>query len=317
MKKQTLYNFYAILVVAIWGVTFISTKVLLQDMTPAGIMLCRFIIAYFGLLIMHPKFYPIKSIKEELAFMLGGLCGGSFYFFTENTAVKLTLTSNVSLILATVPILTALLLRVADPSRRLSRNVFYGFGVAILGVALVIFNGNFVLKLSPLGDLLALTAAASWAAYTLVLGKLRGRYHTLYTTRKIFLYALLTMLPIVAARGLGFQPAVLMQGRVLFNLLFLGLVASSFCYALWNLVVDNLGAVKANNYIYLIPLVTMAASALMLKEPVTALSLLGGALTILGVYLAENGPEKLWKLLGQAASRSQRGQDQVEAGSGQ
>ncbi len=303
MNKQIVYNLGAIFVVSIWGITFISTKVLLQHMNPAGIMLCRFVIAYICLLLMHPKFYPIKSLKEELTFALGGVCGGSLYFLAENTAVKLTLTSNVSLILATVPILTALVLRLADKGHRLSRNTFYGFAFAISGVALVIFNGKFVLKISPAGDLLALAAAASWAVYTLVLGKLRGRYHRVYTTRKIFLYALITMLPVVWSEGTGFVPQTLLRGEIILHLLFLGVVASSVCYALWNAVVEKLGAVRANNYIYLVPLVTMVASALVLKEPVTVFSLLGAALIILGVYLAENGPQKLLGLPGILAGK--------------
>ena len=302
MKNKMWYNLCAVLVVGIWGVTFISTKVLLRDMTPAGIMLCRFVIAYIVLLVMHPKLYPIKSLKEELTFLLGGLCGGSLYFITENTAVNLTLTTNVSLILATVPILTAVVLRLTDKSHRLSRNLLYGFGVAIVGVALVIFNGNFVLKISPLGDLLALAAALCWSVYTILLGQLRGRYHYLYTTRKIFLYALISMLPFVMTQGLGFDPQVLLKTDVLFNLLFLGVVASSLCYAFWNVVVDNLGAVQANNYIYLVPIVTMVASSIVLSEPVTVFTLSGALLTILGVYLAENGVEKLKGLFGLAAA---------------
>lgn len=73
------------------------------------------------------------------------------------------------------------------------------------------------------------------------------------------------------------------------NLLFLGLVASLFCFVIWNMAVKRLGTVRTNNYIYFVPLVALASSALVLHETVTVVALAGAVLILGGVYAAEKG----------------------------
>ena len=163
--KKILLNLLALIKVVIWSTTFISSKILLNTFTPLEVMFYRFIIAYFLLLIIHPKFHKIDSLKEEFMFLLSGITGGSLYFLTENSAVKISQVSNVGLIVATAPIITALLAHFFTKGEKLNRNLFIGFLIAISGVFLVMFNGNFMLKLNPAGDILALCAALSWSVY--------------------------------------------------------------------------------------------------------------------------------------------------------
>ena len=144
-----------------------------------------------------------------------------------------------------------------------------------------------VLKLSPAGDLLALAAALSWAFYTVILRKIDSRYQPVYITRRIFFYSIVTMLPCLLFDSTPFDPAVLRLPEVWGNLLFLGVVASSLCYVLWYHVVGRLGAVRANNFVYLNPLVTMLASIVVLHERITLLMLAGAVLILMGVMIAE------------------------------
>ena len=67
--------------------------------------------------------------------------------------------------------------------------------LALVGVALVVYNGSFVLKISPLGDFLTLLAAFSWAFYSLIMRKMSNCYSIIFITRKIFFYGVLTILP--------------------------------------------------------------------------------------------------------------------------
>ena len=159
--------------------------------------------------------------------------------------------------------------------------------LALIGVGLVVFNGSVVLKLSPVGDLLTLLAALSWAFYSLVIKRMTGRYPTVFITRKIFFYGVLTILPAFLLHPLQPDFDVLLQPLVLSNLLFLAVLASLICYILWNVVLKQLGTMRASNYIYLNPLVTMVASVLILHEQITWITLMGAACIILGVYLAE------------------------------
>lgn len=293
VRGEGWYHLLAMFVVSVWGVTYISTKVLLNNgMTPAEIMFCRFLIAYFLIWFISPKKLWADSCKDECFFLLAGLFGGSLYFQTENIALQYTLASNVALILCTAPVLTAVLSHFFVKGERLRKNLITGSLIALSGVALVIFNGHFVLKLNPLGDLLCLVAALSWACYTIILRKVNGRYSTLFITRKVFFYGLLTLLPVFFFTPPSLNVTILMRPVVLSNLLFLGVIASLLCYIIWNSVVKQLGGVRANNYIYASPLVTLLASSLILDERITGVAIAGAALIIGGVYIA--GRKKLF-----------------------
>lgn len=290
MKGETekiLFHSLAILTVVIWGVTFISTKVLiLSGLRPEEIFVVRFIIAYLGLLaVSHRKLWS-DSLRDELLMMLLGVTGGSVYFWTENTALEYGLANNVAFIVCCAPLLTTLLLVMVDKHVRPSRRFYLGTLLALMGMGMVIFNGRFILKLNPLGDMLALAAALCWAFYTLIIRKVEGRYDTLFVTRKVFFWGLMTILPLFLYKPWSFPLAGFLQARVLLNILFLGIVASLICFAVWNLVIKKIGALSASNYIYLNPASTLVASYLILSEPLTVLSIAGFAIILLGLYIA-------------------------------
>ena len=146
-----------------------------------------------------------------------------------------------------------------------------------------------MLKLNPLGDILALGAAISWSIYSITTKKFGSKYNHLYLTRKIFFYALLTMIPFLFTSEFNFDVNKILTFKSLSNLLFLGIVASSLCYVVWNFTVDKLGVIKTNNYIYLIPAITLIFSVLILNEKITLYSSLGAILIFLGVYISEHG----------------------------
>ena len=205
-------------------------------------------------------------------------------------ALQITLASNVALLLATAPILTVLLSRLwLGRSERIGRPLAAGSVLALAGVALVVFNGSFILKIQPAGDLLTLAAALTWALYNICLKKLDGRHSTLEITRKVFFYGVVTLLPVFAFTPLRVDTALFRNPVVAGNLLFLGLVASLFCFAVWNTAVKHLGTVKTSNYIYLVPLVALISSAIVLNERITPVALGGAALILSGVYISENG----------------------------
>ncbi|MBQ8673528.1 MAG: DMT family transporter [Bacteroides sp.] len=284
------FHAIAILIVAIWGTTFIATKLLIaHGLSPQEIFVLRFIIAYAGIWLLPSRRLWADSLKDEGWLALAGITGGSFYFLTENTALELTLASNVSFIVCTAPLLTALLVLAADKRERATRGLIGGSLLALAGVALVVYNGSFVLKISPIGDLLSLLAALSWAFYSLIIKKVAGHYSSAFITRKVFFYGLLTILPAFVMRPWHFPLEQLARPVVLGNLLFLGVVASLGCYVVWNVVLKRLGTVRTSNYIYLNPLFTLICSSLMLHERLTPIALVGTFLILGGVYLAGKG----------------------------
>ena len=286
--KHGYYHLIAILTVSIWGLTFIATKVLIgYGLTPQEIFFYRFLIAYAGIWIISPKRLFANRWKDEFWLMAGGIFGGSLYFFTENTALGITQASNVSFLICTAPLLTTILSLLFYKSEKATKGLIGGSLLALAGVGLVVFNGSVILKISPVGDLLTLLAAFSWAFYSLIIRKMTGRYPTVFITRKIFFYGVLTILPAFLLHPLQPDLDILLQPIVLSNLLFLAVLASLICYVLWNVVLKQLGTVRASSYIYLNPLVTMVASVIILHEQITWITLLGAGCIIFGVYQAE------------------------------
>ena len=210
-KKNYIYHIIAILVVGIWGLTFISTKVLIgYGLSPQEIFLLRFLMAYLGIWFISPRKLFADNWKDELWLLSGGVTGGSFYFLTENTALEITLATNVAFIVCTAPLLTTILSLLIYKREKATAALIGGSLLALVGVALVVYNGHFVLKISPLGDFLTLLAAFSWAFYSLIMKKMSGRYRTAFITRKIFSFR------IFATGGLDESP--FFRGAGFFNL---------------------------------------------------------------------------------------------------
>lgn len=112
----------------------------------------------------------------------------------------------------------------------------------------------------------------------------------LQTTRHIFFYGVLFMIPALFFMGFRWQPERFTHPVYLLNLLFLGLGASAACFVSWNFAVGILGAVKTSAYIYGAPVITVAASALILHEPVTPAIAAGTMLTLAGLVLSQRRP---------------------------
>lgn len=286
-NKKTIGHLTAIFTIFIWGITFISTKVLLNKFAPIEILFFRFAIALAALIIIYPHRLKIKDKKQEILFMGAGICGVTLYYLLENIALTYTMASNVAVILSAAPFFTAIFTYIFRKKEKLYINFFIGFILAMAGICLISFNGS-RLHLNPLGDLLALGAAVVWAAYSVITKKISDYgYNTIQATRRIFIYGLLFMIPVLSVSGFRFDLARFTDKVCLFNILFLGLGASALCFVTWNFTLKVLGAVKTSVYIYMTPVVTIIASFIFLGEKLTYISLAGTVLTLTGLILSE------------------------------
>mgnify|MGYP001004704912 FL=1 len=287
MNQKLLWHLLAVGVVAVWGTTFVNTKILYNSgLTPSEIFFLRFLIAYIAIWFISPRKLFANSWRDEGTMLLLGITGGSLFFVAENSAVALTYVNNVSFITSTSPLVTVILGIVFVKSIKATWTLIVGSLIALVGVGLVIFNGSFILHLNPWGDLLALLTAVCWAVYTLLMKSVSERYSAVFITRKLFFYGLLTVLPMFLIDPWTVSLATLLTPKVAFNLLLLGLVASFLCFALWTVVIERLGVMTASNYQYLNPITTVVASAIWLSEPMTAIAYIGSALILIGVIVS-------------------------------
>lgn len=277
----------AFFTIFVWAATFISIKLLLEDFSPIDIMLYRLILAYLVLFAVSPRFIKYNNLKEELLFLGAGLCGVTLYFIFQNSALSLTQASNVSVLISISPLFTAIFSRFFAKEERFQSSFFIGFGVSIIGIFLIGFNGNFILKLNPLGDILAILSAVVWAVYTIIMKRISSlNFSTVQFTRKIFFYGLLLLLPFLKIMGFHLDLSGFNSIPNLLNILFLGIGASALCYVTWNYAVSVLGALKTSVYIYLIPIITIIISAIVLREKITLVALLGVLLILSGLYIS-------------------------------
>lgn len=289
-KKALIYGHLGALVcVIMWGASFVSTKVLLNNgMQPVEIYLYRFALAYLLILLFKHSRICCNNWRDEALLCMCGLLSGSIYFLAENFALRYTLVTNVSLLTSLSPLITTLLIGLWYRSERPGPGMLTGSMVAFLGVACVIFNSSFNLEINPLGDMLGLAAALSWSLYSILLKKLNAVYDTWFITRKTFFWGVVTGLPFLAVEPPHFYfLEVFRYPAVWGNILFLGLGASLIAFFLWAVTVKKVGAVKANNYMYLQPIVTLVISVVLLHEHVSAIGIMGICLILGGLWLGD------------------------------
>ncbi len=287
-SKALWYHLGALLTVTAWGVSFVSTKVLLEHgINPTEVYVVRTLLAYLLVLCVCHKRIFSNSLRDELLFVSCGLCAGSLYFIAENTALEYTLVSNVSLIVTLSPLITTLLVGAIYKNERPGKGVLMGSLIAFLGVGCVIFNSSFVLDVKPLGDLLSLSAAVCWSVYSLVLRKLSAFYTVMFISRKTFFYGMVTAIPFLIAIPEHTPLDVYLQFDVWSNFLFLGVFCSMIAFIIWAFTVKGLGAIKANNYLYVQPIITLIASALLLSEKVSIVGYVGCSLILVGVWISD------------------------------
>ena len=272
----------------VWGSTFAASKVALEaGLSPITLMTLRFALAYALLLAMTrgKDFLPTrgKCLSEKVRFALPyvglGLCGGSLYFLAEYEALRLTSSVNVCIITSAVPVVTTTIL-VLTGHARVGWNYYTYSALALVGVTLVIVGGSFAFQFSPLGDLIAVGATVLWALYSIILDRMDGGENSLVVSRRLFFWALLTIMPFFLANVEKSELECLKRKEVLFAVGYLGCIASAACIWLWDVSVRRLGAIESNKFLYLMPVVSLVAGAVLMGGEVSWWNAAGGVAVV-------------------------------------
>lgn len=289
MKSKLFPHFLAFLTVFFWGLTFLSTKHLEDTLTAFEILFIRYFIAYFALWAAYPKRLPVKNIKEEGMFFLCGITGATVYQYLENLSISYTNASSVSFIVGTAPFFTALLaFFVLKEKLGLSR--IFGMFVSIGGIFLICFGDSLSEGTGLTGDLIMLSGVILWAIYSIAIKKVSAwGYSDVLVTRRIFFYSVVVMIPFMIPK-LGSLPyADIVRPDIGLNLLFLAIIASALCFATWNTAVKELGPTVTATYLFISPIITLLAEIILTDKKATVPALIGMALTLIGLFIAEFG----------------------------
>ncbi len=279
-RHKKLFALIAItLTVIFWGYSFVSTKILLQDLPPISIAFFRQLIAAGALFIILfcKKLFVRMALKDVLLVFASAFFGIVIYFLFENIGLKYTTASNASIIVAAVPIFT-LITESLFYKYKITARIISCVILSIAGVFLVIFEKGLDFSSGyTLGNLLMIGAMVTWVIYTIICKSLTGRYNGIVITAYQMMAASVLYIPLIIPeinqwKGLSAYSMV--------NLLYLSLMCSALAYYLYNVAVKGLGATVSSMFLNLIPVVSILGGVLVLNEIVSFIQI-GGMLLIM------------------------------------
>lgn len=267
----------------LWGLSFLSIKTAVVAIPPMSLGLARFVV---GCAVLYAAFAirgkkPSLALKDAPLMVLSGLFGVTIYFLGENNGVLRLSASEASLVIGTIPVLTML----ADGAvfrTPLTRSQYAGAGLSAIGVTLIVAE-SLRLSPSPSGYLFMGLAALSWVAYSFLTKPLLKRYSSLEVTFWQSVFGGLGFIPFALAERV--EPSAV-SWIVVANVMYLGVFCTAVGYLFYVASLEALGAGVSSVFINLIPVVSVAASYIVLGETLSPLQLAGGAVAIAGVYLA-------------------------------
>lgn len=275
--------------VVVWGASFIATKVALADLSPITIVWLRFAmgVVILGIAVAMRRQFALPSRNEWGYFALLGFLGITFHQWLQSNGLITSEASTTAWIVATTPVFMALLgwlvLKEGLDWVRIS-----GILLAFSGVLVVVSDGNLALisigKFGAPGDVLILISAVNWAVFsTLSRRGLKSYPASLMMFYVMSLGWLFTSLLFIPTEGLSEISRLTTNGWI--GILFLGIFCSGLAYIAWYDALQMLSAAQTGVFLYLEPLVAVVVAAVILAEPITWGSLLGGAVILTGVWL--------------------------------
>ena len=286
--QKLIGHILAIIVVTIWSVTYVATDTLLSSgFTALHVLVLRFLLALAVLYVIKPKLYLPKSLREEAGFVVLSLFGMGFYYVFENIAIQKTDGTNVSILISFAPILTALGTALIMKKSKITKFTLIGFAVAIVGVAMVVFNGTVRLDFDIVGYALALGAATCWGIYSMLLGDFLEKHDGTIITRRMLIYTLILLIPMTLIVDGAPNFALLANPVNIACFALLGIFGGSLCYLWWNMATKRIGVVITTNYIYVSPFITMVFAYFVTDTEITPMGAVGAVLIIGGVVLSD------------------------------
>ncbi len=278
-----------------WGLSFISTKVLLRRLAPIQIAFLRHAIAsvatWITVAIARP---PIRVSLRDLPTMLtAAIVGIPIYYYFENTGLLYLSAATASMITASTPAMTAAIESILY-RKRLPAAGWAGILVSAVGVALVVQSGAVQAGAADaagrshflLGATLLLASAFAWSLYTIFNSPNVASYGALTTNAYQITFATMVLYVTSLRNGIPWGE-VSSSPDILLNLAYLGIFCSAAGYLLYLFALRSLGPTVVSAFINLVPVFGVAGSALILGERVTFAQLLGGVIVVLGIFAVE------------------------------
>ena len=292
LRREDSLSWPALLAIIFWGFSFIATKLALREVHPFTLLTLRFGIGGLLLVLVQLQrnrgFLKTFSSKDWVSIIFLAIVGISGHTLLQAYGLLYTSAINTGWIVAIMPIFITIAARLFLGERITARRMI-GILVGFCGIFLVISKGVFSLSIfrfsSTFGDILALISAITWAAFTVGGKGFLSRFSPLAAITPIMIVGCLITLPFTWLKW---------EWDILFRLsltgwtgiLFLGVFCSGLAYLFWYSALEKNDSGIVGIYLYLEPLVTLIGAYFLLKEEIQWITLWGGGMILLGVYLA-------------------------------
>jgi len=298
MPKTRLIPYIEVLfAVVVWGASFIATKIALADISPITIVWLRFAmgVVILGAAVAIRRQFALPNKNEWGYFALLGFLGIAFHQWLQSNGLITSEASTTAWIVATTPVFMALLGWLVLKENLGWVRVF-GILLAFMGVLVVVSDGNItsisIGKFGTPGDVLILISAVNWAIFsTLSRRGLKSHPASLMMFYVMSLGWIFTSLLFIPSAGLTEIPRLTTNGWI--GVLFLGIFCSGLAYIAWYDALQVLSAAQTGVFLYIEPLVAVIVAAVILAEPITWASLLGGAVILFGVWLVNRPSQSI------------------------
>ena len=272
--------------IVLWASAFVGIRAALTEYTPGHLALLRFVVGAGALLAALP------FRRRRLAWP-GRAAAGSVlltalfiaaYNLLLNWGEQTVTAASASFIVNTVPLFTALL-AVAFLRERVSFAGWAGMLVSFVGVAIIASGEGGRLSGSP-GSLAILGAAFSQATYFALQKKLLREHGAYEVTLVTLALSAVFLLPL--ARGLP-EAVAAASTEATVAAIYLGIFPSAVAFFTWSYALKRMAASRASAFLYSVPLVTIGIGWIWLGELPGAVSLAGGAVTLVGMLVSGRG----------------------------
>ena len=288
MKWKDSYHPYAMTTIAFWSLAFVFTRLALQYFSPFSLGFLRYFTA--SLTLAAVAFFTKMQLpkKRDLPlFLISGALGFFLYMIVFNLGSQAVTAATGSVIMASVPVMTALLARVIY-KERLCGIQWLAIPIEFAGILVLVLRHDGLTVNT--GTLWLLLAAAALSSYNLLQRRLTKTYSALQaSTFSIFAGTLmLCIFAPPAIRELRQAPAI-----QFFYIAVLGIFSSAIAYVAWSKAFSKADtATQVSNYMFITPLLTSLLGFLLANESPDAPTIIGGAVILSGVLLFHYGGKR-------------------------
>ncbi|WP_078431168.1 DMT family transporter [Metabacillus halosaccharovorans] len=278
-------SLYATMSITFWGVSFVSTKAVLDKLDPFTLLVIRFgigaVFLCILLLILNEKLTINITYIPHLIVL--GILGVFIHQVIQASALLTIDASSAGWMISLSPIFTVILSMIFLHEKM---TLFKAIGMilALFGVFLVTTAGSeqtFEPVLN-IGYLLMLLSTLNWAIYSVLLKKLSIPLSPLVITFYMSTIGFILTFPFLI-RNKGWESLSHLQTGEWAHLFFLGIFVSGVAYWYWAKALHVLEATQVSVFLYLEPLATLIAAVVLLHEKIILISVIGGIIIIIGV----------------------------------